>query len=77
LVESVWRWKWAGVFYLVEKVEAFALLIRKARESHVRCCHKTRKERVTPFARLHMPRSEARKDVNITSEDIDQVGIGR
>ena len=34
LVESVW--KWVRVVFVVEKVEAFALLIRKARESHVR-----------------------------------------
>ena len=31
----VWKWKWMS-FVVVEKVEAFALLIRKARESHVR-----------------------------------------
>lgn len=29
------KWKWMS-FVVVEKVEAFALLIRKARESHVR-----------------------------------------
>ena len=37
-LDDVWSkvWKWMD-FIVVEKVEAFALLIRKARGSHVRC----------------------------------------
>ena len=37
MVGMKWKWKWTSfAVVVVEKIEAFALLIRKARESHVR-----------------------------------------
>ena len=62
-------------FVVVEKVEAFTLVIRKARGSHVRCLCLKRKERVTPFARLQMPPSEVGKNVNTRSEGIVQAEV--